>query len=72
MIKIDDNFIYIIIMYSLENVSKINFCVWYVYFFFSKGKKMEICLEKTDFHSPISFYGKSDICRCIIWIYLVL
>ena len=30
-------------------------------FFFYKGKNMEICLEKTDFHCLISFYGKSDI-----------
>lgn len=49
MIKIDDNFIYIIIMYSLENVSKINFCVWYVYFFFSKGKKWKFVWKRQIF-----------------------
>lgn len=29
--------------------------------FFLWGKNMEICLEKTNFHCLISFYGKSDI-----------
>lgn len=74
MIKVDDNFIYIM-MYSLYKCIQNNVpcvCGMWIFFFFPEGKwrgekKGDSSERERDFHFPVYSYWKSGISRCVRW-----